>query len=62
VTLQYYIHYLPSADGRKDVDRLDTMTVVERENALTAEAGDRTDRTPAGLTRRRPMRPISYVF
>jgi len=48
VTLQYYIHYLPSADGQKAVDRLDTLTLLERENVLAEERGGGSDRTPAG--------------
>ena len=52
VTLKYYIHYLPPADGRKAVDRLDAMTPgVARarveEGDDTALAGG-SDRTPAG--------------
>ena len=48
VTLQYYIHYLPSADGQKAVDRLDTLLVLERDNAAAADGETGTDRTPAG--------------
>jgi len=48
VTLQYYIHYLPSADGQTAVDRLDTLMVLDRDQALAAEAGSGADRTPAG--------------
>ena len=50
VTMKYYIHYLPPADGSRAVDRLDTISVAEEQEfseAVSATPGS-SDRTPAG--------------
>src|SRR5262249_8774591 len=60
VTLAYYIPYLPPADGRKAVDRLDTTTPLTAfgsdigadSSGRESTAASGSDRTPAG-----PRRP-----